>query len=226
MHSLNKVNQILSGDPPDYDEGEFESEDVDEAETDAAGSDGGEDVDESDVESGVAEDFSSQDTNNENVGDGLTQASEPQTAAAASLRDPSIAESIEAEGETGSDAEAKDKVDGAHSEFATGSIEAESQRQANGDVESDDEATEGTQNGDAERVEEIGTADVLEEVPYRPRRMRRSYKIQEVIKRRQVLLVQGGEGGAWEQRSCPYDLPVLGRSLYRFDAKYGTWWRY
>ncbi len=38
-------------------------------------------------------------------------------------------------------------------------------------------------------VEQIG-GDALEEVPRRPQRLRRQYKIQEVIKRRQVLLVQ------------------------------------
>ncbi len=42
---------------------------------------------------------------------------------------------------------------------------------------------------EGEPVEQIG-GDALEEVPRRPHRMRRQYKIQEVIKRRQVLLVQ------------------------------------
>ena len=40
------------------------------------------------------------------------------------------------------------------------------------------------------RVESVGGDDVLEEVPERAFRPRRQYKIQEVIKRRQVLLVQ------------------------------------
>ncbi|MFL4976152.1 MAG: ribonuclease E/G, partial [Microvirga sp.] len=39
-------------------------------------------------------------------------------------------------------------------------------------------------------VESVGSEDALEEVPQRRRPMRRAYKIQEVIKRRQVLLVQ------------------------------------
>jgi ribonuclease E len=39
-------------------------------------------------------------------------------------------------------------------------------------------------------VESVGGDDVLEEVPERPFRPRRQYKIQEVIKRRQVMLVQ------------------------------------
>ena len=38
-------------------------------------------------------------------------------------------------------------------------------------------------------VEQVG-GDAMEEVPRRPQRLRRQYKIQEVIKRRQVLLVQ------------------------------------
>jgi ribonuclease E len=40
-----------------------------------------------------------------------------------------------------------------------------------------------------EQIEQIG-GDAMEEVPVRPHRPRRQYKIQEVIKRRQVLLVQ------------------------------------
>ena len=53
---------------------------------------------------------------------------------------------------------------------------------ADGDGE-DDEAAE-------EIVEFVGGADALEEVPDRAPRYRRQYKIQEVIKRRQVMLVQ------------------------------------
>ncbi len=43
---------------------------------------------------------------------------------------------------------------------------------------------------DPESVENVGSEDALEELPSRPRRRPRSYKIQEVIKRRQVILVQ------------------------------------
>ena len=39
-------------------------------------------------------------------------------------------------------------------------------------------------------VEQVGAEDAMEEVPERPRHYRRQYKIQEVIKRRQILLVQ------------------------------------
>jgi ribonuclease E len=46
------------------------------------------------------------------------------------------------------------------------------------------------ENGDEEVVESVGGADALEEVQERMPRYRRSYKIQEVIKRRQIMLVQ------------------------------------
>jgi Ribonuclease G/E len=41
-----------------------------------------------------------------------------------------------------------------------------------------------------EVIESVGGADAMEEVPERMPRLRRQYKIQEVIKRRQVMLVQ------------------------------------
>ncbi len=55
-------------------------------------------------------------------------------------------------------------------------------------VDSDDE-DEG-EDAEEEIVESVGGEDVLEEVPERAFRPRRQYKIQEVIKRRQVMLVQ------------------------------------
>src|SRR5262249_23029557 len=48
----------------------------------------------------------------------------------------------------------------------------------------------GNAEGEEEAVESVGGADALEEVPERMPRVRRQYKIQEVIKRRQVMLVQ------------------------------------
>ncbi|MCH9808576.1 MAG: Rne/Rng family ribonuclease [Alphaproteobacteria bacterium] len=47
-----------------------------------------------------------------------------------------------------------------------------------------------TADAEADHGQHIGKDDALEEVPARPRRSRRSYKIQEVVKRRQVLLIQ------------------------------------
>ncbi|MGV7218008.1 Rne/Rng family ribonuclease [Bradyrhizobium sp. UFLA05-112] len=56
----------------------------------------------------------------------------------------------------------------------------------------EDDAEDGEDGEEAEEevVESVGGDDVLEEVPERTFRPRRQYKIQEVIKRRQVMLVQ------------------------------------
>jgi ribonuclease E len=64
---------------------------------------------------------------------------------------------------------------------------------AEGALTTETRSTEG--NGEEEEtaeevVESVGGADALEEVPDRAPRYRRQYKIQEVIKRRQVMLVQ------------------------------------
>jgi ribonuclease E len=63
-----------------------------------------------------------------------------------------------------------------------------------GDAEEDeDDAEDGEEGEEGEEedlVESVGGDDVLEEVPERSFRPRRQYKIQEVIKRRQVMLVQ------------------------------------
>ena len=56
--------------------------------------------------------------------------------------------------------------------------------------ENGQEAAAGEENGE-EAVDAVGAEDALEEVPERrPRKRQRQYKIQEVIKRRQVMLVQ------------------------------------
>ncbi|HVX75706.1 MAG TPA: Rne/Rng family ribonuclease [Bradyrhizobium sp.] len=59
-----------------------------------------------------------------------------------------------------------------------------------GDEHHDDEDEDDGEEAEEEIVESVGGDDVLEEVPERPFRPRRQYKIQEVIKRRQVMLVQ------------------------------------
>ena len=64
-------------------------------------------------------------------------------------------------------------------------VEGETIAPAIGDEHDDDDEAE-----EEEVVESVGGEDVLEEVPERPFRPRRQYKIQEVIKRRQVMLVQ------------------------------------
>src|SRR2546421_312014 len=64
-------------------------------------------------------------------------------------------------------------------------VEAENGGESRNDPDGADESAE-----EEEVVESVGGADVMEEVPERTPRYRRQYKIQEVIKRRQVLLVQ------------------------------------
>ncbi|MEP4805974.1 MAG: ribonuclease E/G, partial [Hyphomicrobiales bacterium] len=61
------------------------------------------------------------------------------------------------------------------------------------DSKNSSETSESNDESDGEAqadVESVGAEDALEEVPERRRPRRRQYKIQEVIKRRQVLLVQ------------------------------------
>ena len=58
---------------------------------------------------------------------------------------------------------------------------------ANGE---DDDEDEDDETAEEEQVESVGGDDALEEVPERQFRPRRQYKIQEVIKRRQVMLIQ------------------------------------
>ncbi len=57
-----------------------------------------------------------------------------------------------------------------------------------GEKDTDEEPVGSDDNG--ESVESVGAEDALEEVPQRRRTRRRDYKIQEVIKRRQIILVQ------------------------------------
>jgi len=64
---------------------------------------------------------------------------------------------------------------------------AESSAASHGDDAHDDDDGD---EAEEEVVESVGGEDVLEEVPERAFRPRRQYKIQEVIKRRQVMLVQ------------------------------------
>ncbi|MCP4559410.1 MAG: ribonuclease E/G [Bosea sp.] len=60
-------------------------------------------------------------------------------------------------------------------------------------AQDDDAGDDGEENGGEEAQEEpeqLGGGDALDDMPERPRNIRRQYKIQEVIKRRQIILVQ------------------------------------
>src|ERR1700722_5090521 len=121
-----------------------------------------------------------------------------QTAAAPTTHEPETGESEAAEAEVtarpeGSDGEDDHRGDDRHGDdhhdddHHDGHDEAPAAHRA-----AREEA--GAENGDTDEEEEIvesvGGADAMEEVPDRAPRHRRQYKIQEVIKRRQVMLVQ------------------------------------
>nr|WP_283807134.1 ribonuclease E/G [Bradyrhizobium arachidis] len=73
--------------------------------------------------------------------------------------------------------------------YAAGDV-AEAPHAEAADAAGEDDEDEDGEEAEEEVVESVGGDDVLEEVPERTFRPRRQYKIQEVIKRRQVMLVQ------------------------------------
>ncbi|AJA63514.1 Rne/Rng family ribonuclease [Bradyrhizobium japonicum] len=101
-------------------------------------------------------------------------AAEPQEAVASEAHAEALAEAVTASTEP------------ADAAYAAG--ESTDARHQESDEE-DDEDEDG-EEAEEEHVESVGGDDVMEEVPERTFRPRRQYKIQEVIKRRQVMLVQ------------------------------------
>ncbi|MDI3560369.1 Rne/Rng family ribonuclease [Bradyrhizobium sp. Arg816] len=101
-------------------------------------------------------------------------AAEPQEAVASEAHAEALAEAVTASTEP------------ADAVYAAG--ESTDARHQEADEE-DDEDEDG-EEAEEEHVESVGGDDVMEEVPERTFRPRRQYKIQEVIKRRQVMLVQ------------------------------------
>ncbi|MHC2334901.1 ribonuclease E [Bradyrhizobium sp. USDA 4454] len=83
-------------------------------------------------------------------------------------------------------------VDGEHAvaEYAAVAEVATPEARHGDEAGEDDEEDDGEEGEEEDVVESVGGDDVLEEVPERTFRPRRQYKIQEVIKRRQVMLVQ------------------------------------
>ncbi len=98
-------------------------------------------------------------------------------------------EPASAEDGDGPEAEAKedeeDKKPKSRSRSRSG---GRSRRSRKPKVETNDDDND--ENGNGDTVESVGAEDALEEVPQRRRKRRREYKIQEVIKRRQIILVQ------------------------------------
>lgn len=73
-------------------------------------------------------------------------------------------------------------------EVSTETVETSGEEQENADRGTVEEVA--SSNGDDHEVESVGAEDALEEARSRRKPLRRQYKIQEVIKRRQILLVQ------------------------------------
>ena len=86
--------------------------------------------------------------------------------------------------------EPEDNGDEQATEEAPAELDAQTQEApALGDTGNGVETVE--EDAESQKIESVGAEDALEEVPRRPRRApRRQYKIQEVIKRRQIILVQ------------------------------------
>jgi ribonuclease E len=111
------------------------------------------------------------------------------TESAPDITGPEQDEPIAAEMTSG-DGPASDSGEAETTEAADTSPDTDEQ---GNDVHAGAEGDNGGENGgdeEAEIVESVGGADAMEEVPDRAPRYRRQYKIQEVIKRRQVMLVQ------------------------------------
>lgn len=107
--------------------------------------------------------------------------------AAETVAEPQEAPAFETYGETFAEA-VTFVTEPADAVYAAGeTTEAPHGEAADADGEDDEDEEDGEEE---EVVESVGGDDVLEEVPERTFRPRRQYKIQEVIKRRQVMLVQ------------------------------------
>jgi ribonuclease E len=125
--------------------------------------------------------------------DALSPGDEP-----AEAEDDEAEEPLEvlAEGESAdADVEADESEDAAGGEAAPGSSDEHPIEAASPPTAANGEASPNVHDENGEEsaedvVESVGGADALEEVPDRAPRYRRQYKIQEVIKRRQVMLVQ------------------------------------
>ncbi|WP_238257970.1 Rne/Rng family ribonuclease, partial [Methylorubrum podarium] len=117
-----------------------------------------------------------------------TETVEPQPVAATAP----IAESVESD-----ESEESEESDDESEDDEEGDEDESDDEDSDDDEDSEDESEEDDEEEDEEsedgepRVAQVGgSGDALAEIPERPRAYRRHYKIQEVIKRRQIILVQ------------------------------------
>ncbi|MES0809129.1 Rne/Rng family ribonuclease [Roseibium sp. SCPC15] len=97
-----------------------------------------------------------------------------------------------AETSSDQDAEEQETDDGDNTETveATSEDEEEAPVRARGRRRRRNRDEDEDTDNDEDTVESVGAEDAMEEVPERPVPLRKQYKIQEVIKRRQIILVQ------------------------------------
>ena len=93
--------------------------------------------------------------------------------------------------ESGPDLESSSQDDATQLESSnlTETVSEDADAPESDESEEEDNGADAAENGNGESVESVGSEDALEEVPVRTRR-KRNYKIQEVIKRRQIILIQ------------------------------------
>jgi ribonuclease E len=113
---------------------------------------------------------------------------EPEAAAATAHEAAAISEPAD-EGEETLEAAEADEADEQQDEQVAVDAEADGEALA-GEETADDGDTDGDEGVSDKQVDSVGAEDAMEEVPERRKGRLRQYKIQEVIKRRQVLLVQ------------------------------------
>ncbi len=132
---------------------------------------------------------------NEEPGEAASASEEPVAEVTGEV-EPAAEASAEPEGEVeAADADAESGEDDGDGKSMAMAVDADSVSE---DVETirgrrnDDDDDDGDDDGEKEQVESVGAEDAMEEVPDRASRNkpRKQYRIQEVIKRRQILLVQ------------------------------------
>ncbi|KQQ14299.1 ribonuclease [Methylobacterium sp. Leaf123] len=95
------------------------------------------------------------------------------------------------ESETDSDEDAETDDEDSDEDESDDEDEDDESEDEDSDEDSDDEDDDEESEDGEPRVAQVGgSGDALAEIPERPRAYRRHYKIQEVIKRRQIILVQ------------------------------------
>ncbi|SMC53641.1 ribonuclease E [Fulvimarina manganoxydans] len=111
--------------------------------------------------------------------------------------DDEDAEDEEADDSDSDDSSSEDEEGGPSSERSNGARRGRGRRRGrrkpNAEARNGNDQDGDDDNGsddDSDDIDEIGSEDAMEEVPVRQARPRKQYKIQEVIKRRQILLVQ------------------------------------